>query len=225
MRPRIPAMILVLGTLLGFEPAEAGIMCTWFGRCLYESPGFKITVVDKETGKPLVDVHALAEWQAYGPYGRNGPLMVQDAVSQADGVLTFLAWGPLHGSRAGLVINSDPVITLFKPGYKVLLLNNAVPVGLEETDRVRGFSLGVQSCALERFRGTPDEWIEQLRKVWRGLAFPRSNLDTLEFRGAYLNRLQSVWAEREKVPQHHQTRPGFFWFVQEELKDLMEVQQ
>ena len=66
---------------LASQSAEANFMCQWMGRCFFESPGFRITVVDKETGKPLSDVHALSVWVQYGCHGTNGPLMVQDAVS------------------------------------------------------------------------------------------------------------------------------------------------
>src|SRR6266540_3032412 len=38
----------------------------------------------------------------------------------------------------------------------------------------RGLTQSGQTFALERFRGTADEWVEELRKIWRGLAFPRS---------------------------------------------------
>src|SRR5215475_2848681 len=111
-------VLALLGCLLAGPPAEAeNFECTVFGQCFYESPGFRIRVVDKEMGQPLEGVHALAEWQRYGPHGFNGPLMAQDAVSAPDGWLTFPAWGPLRGSASGLVINTDPGITLFKPGY------------------------------------------------------------------------------------------------------------
>src|SRR5215831_11227291 len=111
--------------MLAVPLAQANPLCSWFGYCVYESPAFRITVVDQETGRPLADVHALAEWVQYGSHGTNGPLMVQDAASGPDGVLAFTAWGPMRGSNAGLVLNQDPVITLFKPGYNTLRINNA----------------------------------------------------------------------------------------------------
>ncbi|MGH7207863.1 MAG: hypothetical protein ACREIL_00615 [Nitrospiraceae bacterium] len=178
--------------------------------------------MDKETGQPIVDAHALAEWQLYGYYGRNGPLMVQDAVSQADGVLTFPAWGPLRGSRAGLVINSDPVVSFFKPGYKALIVTNAIPIGLNETEQVRGFFQNGQTFALEPFRGNPEEWVDQLRKVWLGLATPRGDDKSLAFRGPYLNRLLRVWAERERLPERFRLPGQFFWSVEGAVKFLEE---
>lgn len=212
MRARKAAIILMLGTLLGAESAHAGIMCSWFSRCLYESPGFQIQVVDKETGQPIADVHALAEWVQYGFHGRNGPLMVQDAVSGPDGVLTFPAWGPIRGPRAGLYINSDPVVTLFKPGYKVLLLNNAAPIGTHETDRARGFSLGIQSSALEPIRGTTEELIKDLGNA----AYPPTmgrvfDEQIQQFRVPYLNRLLRVQIEAEKLPKGRRDVEHLVW--------------
>ena len=113
MRRAIGIGLLLLVGLLVPRAVEANILCKWFGRCLYESPGFRFTVVDRETGQPLADVHALSEWVMYGYHGTDGPLMVQDALSGPDGLLAFPAWGPLRGSSAGLVLNQDPVITLF----------------------------------------------------------------------------------------------------------------
>src|SRR2546428_155009 len=94
--------------------------------CTFEGLPFKITVIDAETRKPLADVHALAEWQIHGAGGRlNGPLMVLDAASGPDGALAFPGWGPVDGSVMGLGIGRDPIITLFKSGYKALVINNA----------------------------------------------------------------------------------------------------
>ena len=218
------AIAIVVG-LVAPQSADANILCKWFGRCFYESPGFRIRVVDKETGQPLADIHALAEWVSYAVGRENGPQMVQDAISGADGMLVFQAWGPMRGYRDGLVLNSDPVITLFKPGYRTATLNNAFPIGAGETDRVHGFQQDGQTFALEPFRGTPDEWIEQLRHVGDGRAFPRGEDDNRKFRDPYLNRLRRVWAERDKVPERHRVRPGFFWAVEEEVRALEALQR
>ncbi len=216
MRRAIGIGLLLLVGLLVPRLAEANILCRWFGYCVYESPGFRIAVVDRETGQPLADVHALAEWQMYGGHGRNGPLMVQDAVSGSDGVIAFPPWGPIRGSTAGLVLNHDPVISLFKPGYKVLTIFN-VP-GTDETARVRGLRQDGQTYFLEPFRGTPEEWVEELEKVWVGRATPRSDEQTLKFRGPYVNRVRYVRAEREKVPARFRSPGQFFSSVEAVLR-------
>jgi len=193
--------------------------------CTFESLPFKFKVVDAETHQPLADVQALAEWQTEGVGGRaNGPLMVRDTVSGSDGLISFEAWGPIEGPWTGLVIGSDPVVTLFKTGYKAMILNNGyLPPG-RERERVRRFVRKDSTHALEPFRGTLDERIQELKKVYRGAAFPRSDDQSLRFRGPYLNRLRRVWAERDRVPEQYLDRPGFFWFVREHMKDLEDGQ-
>ena len=191
--------------------------------CTFEGLPFKITVIDAETRKPLADVHALAEWQIHGAGGRlNGPLMVLDAASGLDGTLAFPGWGPIDGPVTGLGIGRDPVITLFKSGYKALVINNADPPGTPETQRVRKFYQGGRTYELEPFRGSPDQWLEQLREVVLGLAVPRSDESTLRFRNAYLNRLMLVSSERPKLPVEHQRPGNFFWHVDRSLKLLEE---
>ncbi|MGH2362873.1 MAG: hypothetical protein ACRDGM_20285 [bacterium] len=211
---------LLLAGLVVPRPAEANILCRWFGYCVYESPGFRIAVVDRETGQPLADVHALAEWQMYGGYGRNGPLMVQDTVSGRDGLLTFPAWGPTRAPSVGLVLNHDPVISLFKPGYKILMIFN-MP-GTDETARVRGLTQDGQTYFLEPFRGTPEEWMEQLRKAKEGAAVSLSEEQIVQFRVQYLSRLKRLWAERNNVPPEYRRAGQFFWHVERDIKLLEE---
>jgi hypothetical protein len=115
--------VCIAAVVLTVDNARADILCRWFLQCLYQSPGFKIRVVDKETGKPLADVHALAVWVQYGMYGQSPGLMAQDAVSGMDGMLVFPPWGPTRGSSSGLLPTQDPVITLYKIGYELTALS------------------------------------------------------------------------------------------------------
>src|SRR5262245_50755221 len=134
MRHKAMTGTLTVASLLLFAltiplPAGAGQLCDIVPMpCMYESPAFTFTIVDAETQARLADVHALVEWQVHGPGGRlNGPLIVMDAVSQSDGVLAFPAWGPLEGPADGIGIGRDPIISVFKPGYKALLIYNGDP--------------------------------------------------------------------------------------------------
>ena len=88
--------------------------------CTFEAPPFTLKVVDAETRRPLEGVHALAEWQTHGGWGGglDGPLMVLDAASGAGGVLSLPGGGPLDGPLGDLGVGRDPVITLFKTGYR-----------------------------------------------------------------------------------------------------------
>jgi hypothetical protein len=74
-------VVTLLTCLWAPAPTHANVLCRWTGFCLYLSPGFELTAVDAETGQPLPDVYAWAEWVQYGAHGRGGPLMVQDATS------------------------------------------------------------------------------------------------------------------------------------------------
>ena len=131
---RLVAMIIVVlaATLLGRPTVDARDCEVLPIPCTYEGVPFALTVVDAETNQPLAEVHGLAEWQNVGYHGRNGPLMVQDAVSGTDGVLRFTKWGPIHGYLSGLVIGFDPVVSLFKPGYEVVVEYNKLIV--DETE-------------------------------------------------------------------------------------------
>jgi len=210
---------LVLAAMLMARPAEGSVLCTWLGRCLYESPGFQITVVDRDTGQPLADVHAMAEWQGYVGGRPNGPLMVQDATSGGDGRLTFPAWGPLPGPPEGLILNSDPVITLFKMGYRPLVLRNPFPVGAEETDRIRAFRQDGKTFEQEPFRGSLAEHLEQLARVARGVAGPRRDEQTRRFRRPYLDRLRRVLAELRTLPEDRAVA-DLLWSVERSVSSL-----
>lgn len=208
---------------LFFVPvAEADVMCQLFGYCVYQSPGFKVIVVDKETGKPLADVHALASWVQYGYHGTNGPLMVQDVVSGPDGILTFPAWGPSRGSTTGLVLNMDPGISVFRQGYKAVLINNAP--GTDEKARVRGFTQDGKTFPIEPFRGTIAEWVRELEKAAYPGTLGRASEDQLrQFLVPYLNRKQRVWAELQKIPRDRREIANFIRAFEDDLKRMKKL--
>ncbi len=220
MRRSVGLLIGVFGVLSLARGAAADFQCQVLHVCLYEGPAFSFRVVDAETRQPLAAVHALAEWVLYGPHGLDGPLLVRDTVSGPDGAIAFPAWGPLRGPASGLSLDHSPAITLFKPGYKTFALYNRG--GKDETTRVRTFDHAGKTLAMGPFRGTPDQWVEELKKIRSGVAFPRSDEQSLQFREPYMNRLRLVWAERDKVPSRYQERGQFFWFVEFQMKSLQE---
>jgi hypothetical protein len=200
MRTLAPFLALLLA-LSAPTPAQANALCRWTGLCIYLSPGFTLTVVDAETGKPLPDVYAWAEWVQYGAHGIGGPLMVQDATSDTAGRLDFRRWGPTLGSRAGLVRGTDPAVILFKPGYVTLLLENAVPLGASDHATFRGMSRNGETLRLQPFRGSSVEWVEQLRRlVHPGLSSGVSHQQRDQFRRAYLTRTEVVATELARLP-------------------------
>lgn len=203
------------------QRVEANVVCEWFWYCVYESPGFRITVVDGESGKPIPDVHALATWVQYGPHGGGGPLMAQEAVSGPDGALIFQPWGPLHGSKTGLELNQDPVISLFRPGYKLMLINNAP--GRDPTARARGLTQNGRTFSMEPFRGASEQWVKELE----GAAFPMSGPSASAPENvprAYLSRKQRVKTEIEKLPPNRKDVARLLDAVQRSMKFLEEGQ-
>ena len=191
----------ILLSLWAPTPAHANPLCRWTGICLYLSPGFKVTVVDAESGKPLSGVYGWAEWTQYGAHGRGGPLMVQDATSDAAGHLSFAHWGPTFGSAGGLLLGTDPAVIFFKPGYATLLVENGVPLGASQHSAIRGFSHSGETLRLQPFRGSPAEWVEQLRQLAHpalSSSISDTHLDT--FRALYLRRLELVEGQLRQMP-------------------------
>ena len=197
------ALAVVVTLLWLYPPAhvEANPVCRWLGLCVYLSPGFQLTVVDAETGKPLSNVYGWAEWVQYGAHGRGGPLMVQNAVSAADGRLTFPWWGPSPGSPGGLVLGIDPAVILFKPGYGTCLVQNETALGASHHAMIRGLSRREETFGLQPFRGTPAEWVEQLRKlVFPALSAYVSDQARDRFRELYLRRRDIAATALARLP-------------------------
>jgi len=168
---------------------------------VFEGLAFEITVVDSESGQPLPDVHALAEWRRFSAGMRaNGPLMAQDALSDTAGVVRFPPWGPVEGSSSGLVFGDDPVITLFKPGFQWLRISNEGSHDKNERDRIRRFFPSGRVYVLKAFSGTDAEWLEQLKKAGNPAAYPLSDEMLLQFRVPYLNRFRRVHTELLRLP-------------------------
>jgi hypothetical protein len=194
-------ILAVLLLLVSPLPTEANVLCRWIGVCLYLSRGFEITVVDAETGKPLPGVYAWAEWVQYAAHGTNGPLMIQEATSGADGRLTFSAWGPTRGSGAGLDLGSDPAVILFKSGYATLLVQNEVPLGADHLAAYRTFTKTREPFRLQPFRGSVAERVTQVsRLVFPGLSGRLSDGQIDQFRTLFLSRINRARDEIGKFP-------------------------
>ena len=226
MRYGVRAALIVLFAVLSARLVSAAQPCEVVPMpCTFEGPGFTLTVVDAETRKPLPDVHVLAEWQMYGMgHHLNGPVMVLDAVSGSGGGAAFPSWGPVEGSVLGLGPGRDPVVSLFKSGYEALIIENPATSFGDEHVRIRRAGQDGRTYSLRPFRGTPMEWLQQLRLVWIGRAVARNQETTLKFRTAYLRRLRLISAERVNVPVEDRPYESFFWHVDRELKLLDQMQ-
>lgn len=185
--------------------ADGGTMlCRMLLQCYWESPPFTIRVIDKDTGRPLVDVHGLAVWMIYSVGSATQAVFMQDAVSGPDGVLRFAGWGPLRGYQE----LERPFITLFKPGYVLprpepglrRTIRGHIPDGEFDTG-IRRFSRDGETFAMEPFRGSPAEWLKDLRVEGWDIG---GNFDPKRpepARTPYLNRLYRLRAEVERLPR------------------------
>jgi hypothetical protein len=203
MKRYVKALVIIFVTLLAVTRVEAEIACAWFGYCVYQSPGFRIVVIDQDGGQPLAGVHALAAWIQYDSHGTGGPLMALDSVSGTDGVLSFPAWGPIKGSSAGIEIALAPGISLFKPGYNHLLINNVS--SRDHRARVRGFTRDGQTFKMVLFKGDTAQWPQELFNAAHPTLMTRVSEEyPKEIRGVYIKRWQLVKTDAEKLPKDRQ---------------------
>jgi hypothetical protein len=147
--------------------------------------------------------------------------MVLDTVSGPDGVVRFPAWGPIAGPPDGLRQEQDPIITLFKAGYKVKVMGNlsppTVPAEGRETARRRWFGRNGEIVVMEPFRGTAEEWVEELCKAaWPGFTGRMSSEQVLQFRTPYLARMKRLLSKRNKLPRSQKV-DDFYWSVEREV--------
>jgi len=213
---RAGSVLLLFATLFGLAasaPAEndrSDPLCPHIVACQYEAPAFTIRVVDQETGQPLADVHAIAAWLVYGR--RWGVLMLLEAVSGPDGQLSFPAWGPLKSGVEGMVSRRDPIISLFRPGYRAKLIYNATPPGQPDAARVHQFEQAGQAFELISFHGTSSEAVAELRKGADPLdGASLSEHDPSPFRRAYANRLRRVKMEADHIADRSSNLDSLLW--------------
>jgi hypothetical protein len=224
-RKRVHLAIGLLVATLFVPRARLELACATLWRC-YQSPAFRFTVIDTETGQPVPDVHAIAEWGQYGFHGSGPPLVAFDAVSGADGFLAFPAWGPMLGSSGGLRHQEDPAITLFRPGYRTLTLwNHATP--RDEHTRRRPVSHDGKTIPLEPFHGSRLGWYGQLRKAQRGgVASGRHLAKILQPDNPYVNRLRRILLEVSKLPRYRVSERTVslddYFRVEEDIKFFQE---
>jgi hypothetical protein len=210
--------VLLLASVFGLTASALGQndrsdpLCPHIVACQYEAPAFTIRVVDQQTGQPLADVHAITGWLAWGFHGSRAVLMVLEAVSDADGQLFFPAWGPVKSGVPGLLGGRDPLISLFRPGYRTKLIYNATPIGQPETARVHAFDPAGRTFELSRFQGSPTEETAELRKGGDPLeGTTMSEHDPLSFRRAYANRLRRVRAKAQSLPYRSPDLESLLW--------------
>ncbi|MEJ2362843.1 MAG: hypothetical protein P8Z75_15775, partial [Gammaproteobacteria bacterium] len=89
----------------------------------YQYKGLEFTVIDKNTGKPIQGVVAVATWDLVTSTMFStrfaGLEKAYDAVSDKNGRIKLPAWGPVT-TFSGSVPDYGPLVYLYKPGYKLL---------------------------------------------------------------------------------------------------------
>jgi hypothetical protein len=210
---------LVLG-LVVFTWGQSDPLCPQLVDCEYEAPAFAIRVVDQQSGQPLADVHALATWLVYGGHGGRTPLVVLEAVSAADGTISFPAWGPIRSGAAGIEPSRDPVISLFHPAYRVLRVRNHTPLGQPDTVRVHAFQQAGHRFELSTLQGgSPAEIAANLREAAN--PFDGSTLSERHpspMRQAYLNRMRLIRAEAERLPRSFSGLEQLLWAIDSNIR-------
>jgi hypothetical protein len=228
--------VVAASALLSTSPVPAGT---------YEGQAFHLIAVEGETGRPLADVHAVAEWIHEKRPGLLGPLLAQAAVSGADGRLSFPGWGPMPGGPR-LSPGWDPRITLFKPGYVPVKILNDFPgvyrvhetrsgglssistewldaAAREVVDQasVRRFHQSGQTVAMAPFRGTPEQWVNALGEMQTP---GDGSQAAMAFRDVYLGRQRRLLAERDRVPAKvtrvYSAPPATFWDIEQRIRKL-----
>jgi hypothetical protein len=195
-------LALWLGTLAASPAQKSDPLCPHIVPCQYEAPAFNIRVVDEQTGQPLADVHAIAAWVIYAG-NRYGVLMAVEAVSGSDGNLSFHAWGPIRSFSLGMRPGVDPVITLYRAGYRAKLVYNATPPELPHTARVRAFQEPRETIAMTPFQGrTPAEKVASLWEAAEPLDGGNvSQHDPESIRLIYVRRWRRILTEAEQLPR------------------------
>lgn len=126
------------------------------------------TVVDAETGQPIEGVVVVADWRLKGGFEGGNPvghLAVMEAVTDKAGVFHFPGWGPRLS--LGILRDWEPELLFFKNGYPYLHMVN-------QRDS-RWYSWQANSSVdgtrvkMERFRGTPSEYLDNIGHFGRVL--------------------------------------------------------
>jgi hypothetical protein len=125
--------------------------------------------VDIETGAPIEGAVVVVRWEVETFHADLGGWLVMDeAVTDRDGMFHFKAWGPMRtppdhrGSRTRLSPN-EPSIAIFKSGYDIK--STSAGSEMEYMDdrsytgpSVRKVYADEKVIALERFIGTNTQW-------------------------------------------------------------------
>ena len=163
MRQHLIGLVLLL-TTVGALPACAQLG----GRpSHYSAEAIEARVIDAETKQPLEGVIVTANWELRGPATAGGSapigqLMVLETVTGKDGKFAFPAWGPKRAR--GALLNRDPQLLLFKPGYRYRGLENEFRDGME-LEPIRRSEWSGRTIEMKPFKGTVGEWAKHFESL------------------------------------------------------------
>jgi hypothetical protein len=166
VRPAPPSRSAPLGVLAGALLLAA---CTSLAHQPYSAEAIEAWVVDGETGKPLEGVIVVANWLlmrgTIGGRSHLRPLVVLEAVSDANGRFFFPAWGPVPHDTAGFLDYEDPKLWFFKPGYGFSAVANHYGNDYRTKPSRRTSEWNGKSIRLKRFPGDEAAYAEHLARA------------------------------------------------------------
>ena len=152
--------------------------CAGLSQRYYSAEPIEAWVVDEKTGKPLEGVIVVAHWKLMRGTvaGRvpAGTMMLLETVTDANGRFSFPAWGPLENASEGILDHEDPMLILFKSGYRQTGLSNHYGIRAEDKPSKRKSEWSGKTIKMTRFEGTPEQYASHVAERSR---FIDSTLD------------------------------------------------
>ena len=138
----------------------------------YSSPAWSGRVIERDTGAPIEGAIVVVRWQLEGFDSKfAGWLLMDEAVSDKDGIFRFKSWGPMRtpesrGSRTRMSPNV-PEVSVFKSGYEVEASGGGSDSGYLDDRSYTGPSerrvfADDHVIAMDRYRGTLAEYRDYL---------------------------------------------------------------
>jgi hypothetical protein len=183
------------------EPVTSAPHIAGFPPPTYAAAATRFTVVDFHSRQPLAGVVVVAQWlpSALGRRGQQ-PLHLAESVSDANGVVTFVAWGPLGRPPLAELTDRSPELVLFKSGYHPVVLRNDPAFASRYPNYAQMTSADISSAmestgqpdkplqtvfwhgklvTLESFTDTPARWLVELRHTVDRVYDPKQQLTAL----------------------------------------------
>lgn len=191
--------LLVIGTMLPLTACATGYPSH------YSAEAIAAKVIDAETKQPLEGVIVTANWQLLGGIEGTypvGQMQLLETLTGPDGVFRFPAWGPLKRPQ-GHLLNDDPQLLLFKPGYEYRRLSNWLEASWGKLrEPLRRSDWNGRTTEMKKFTDTSEEWFKMLERVVPPYEKPEEARRSL--------MLKAILAEENSIPDLIERKPLFF---------------